>query len=66
MEINNELKEIAIENRTCYYFDDVIDIEDTYFDNFLLDEKLYKNTWIYVISNKNWFVQNHRVLGLIK
>ena len=53
MEINNELKEIAIENRTCYYFDDVIEIEDIYFHNFLLDEKLYKNTWIYVISNKN-------------
>ena len=53
MEINNELKEIAIENRTCYYFYDVIEIEDIYFDNFLLDEKLYKNTWVYVISNKN-------------
>ena len=66
MEINNELKEIAIKNRTCYYFDDVIDIEDIYFDNILLNEKLYKNTWVYVISNKNWFVQNHRVLGLIK
>ena len=40
MEINNELKEIAIESRTCYYFYDVIDIEDIYFDNILLNEKL--------------------------
>ena len=53
MEIDNELKEIAIENRTCYYFDDVIEIEDIYFDDILLDEKLHKNTWVYVISNKN-------------
>ena len=28
MESNNELKEIDIKNRTCYYFDDIIKIED--------------------------------------
>ena len=27
MEKNNELKEINIKNRTCYYFDDVIKLK---------------------------------------
>ena len=28
MEINDKLKEIDIKNSTCYYFDDMIKIED--------------------------------------
>ena len=32
MESNDELKEIDIKNRTCYYFDDIIKIEDFDFD----------------------------------
>ena len=28
MNSNDELKEIDIRNRTCYYFDDMIKIED--------------------------------------
>ena len=40
MESNNKLKEIKIKNRMCYYFNDIIKIED--FD--LIDEKSYKNT----------------------
>ena len=28
MESNEKLKEIAIKNRTCYYFDDIAEIED--------------------------------------
>ena len=28
MDSNNELKEIDIKNCTCYYFDDIIKIED--------------------------------------
>ena len=39
MESNNLLKEIDIENRTCYYWDDVININDLDLDNILLDEK---------------------------
>ena len=43
MESKDELKEIDIENRVCYRFDDII--RDIYinFDNILLDEKLYEN-----------------------
>ena len=30
MEKKDELKEIDIKNRTCYYFDDIIKDSDTY------------------------------------
>ena len=36
----------------CYYFDDIIKIEDFDFDNLLLDEKSYENIMIYNISYK--------------
>ena len=39
MENNDELKEIDIENHTCYYFDDIMRARDFDFDNILLDEK---------------------------
>ena len=40
MESNDKLKEIDIKNRTCYYFNDIIKIEDFDRDNTLID-KLY-------------------------
>ena len=52
MESNNKLKEIAIKNRTYYYFDDIIEIEDLDFDNILINEKSYKNILVYDISYK--------------
>ena len=39
MESNNELKETDIKNRTCYYFNGIIKIEDFDFDKVLSDEK---------------------------
>ena len=48
MESNVKLKEIDIENRTCYYFDDIIKFED--FHNILIDEKLYENILVHNIS----------------
>ena len=36
---NNELKEIDIKNYKCYYFDDIINIEDIDLDNVLIDRK---------------------------
>ena len=41
MDINNELKEIDIKNRTCYYFGEIIKTEDFNLDNILIDEKSY-------------------------
>ena len=58
MESKDELKEIDIKNRTCYYFDDIIRFWDKDIDFFdiLLEEKLYKekcgNILIYDVSYK--------------
>ena len=35
---SKELKEINIKNHTCYYFDDIIKVEDFNLDNILIDE----------------------------
>ena len=36
----------------CYYFNDVIKLEEFDLDNYLIDQKLYKNILIYDISYK--------------
>ena len=44
-----------IKNRTCYYFDDILKIEDFFnFDNLiiLIDEKSYKNILVYNVLCK--------------
>ena len=38
----------------CYYFDDIIQIEDFNFDKILLDEKLYKNILFYDVTVHEW------------
>ena len=51
MESNDELKEIGIKNRMFYYFDDVIKIQDTEFDNILI----VKISWFMSLRTKlNW------------
>ena len=53
MESKDELKEIDIKSRTCYYFDDTIRYIDIYSGNILLDKKsykTYKNILIYDIQ----------------
>ena len=40
---NNEFIKVLMENRTCYYFDDIIKLEDFDFDNILIDEKSHEN-----------------------
>ena len=37
MELNDKIKEININNHTCYYFDDIIKIEVFDFNNIFLD-----------------------------
>ena len=44
---NNEFK-----NRMCYYFDDIIKLEDFDLDDILIDEKSRENILIYDISYK--------------
>ena len=39
MESQDELKEVDIKNRTCYYFDDIVRVIDIDFNDILLNEK---------------------------
>ena len=45
---NNEVKKVRIKNRMCYYFDDIIKLEE--FDNILIEEKSHEYILIYDIS----------------
>ena len=49
---NNEFKKVPITNRTCYYFDDIIKLEDFDLDNILIGEKSHENILFYDISYK--------------
>ena len=53
---NNELKKLRIENRTCYYFADIIKLEDFDLVNLLIDEKSHENISIYDISYKIGYI----------
>ena len=44
---NNELKKVRIKNRACYYFDDIIRLEDFSIDNISIDGKSHENILIY-------------------
>ena len=52
MKSKNEIKEIDIKNRTCYYFDDIIIDRDIYSVDILLDDFLDENISVYDISYK--------------
>ena len=47
---NKELKKVRTKNGSCYYFDDIIKLEDFGLGNILIDEKLHENILIYDIS----------------
>ena len=49
---NNELKKVHSKYCTCYYFDDIIKLEDFNLDNIIIDEKSHKNILIYDFSYK--------------
>ena len=49
----NEFKKVRIKNSTCYYFYDIIKLEDFDLDNILIDKKSHKNILIYNISYFN-------------
>ena len=46
MESKNEFKKSNFKNRTCYYFDDIIKVENINVYNIFLDEKSYENILI--------------------
>ena len=43
------MKEIDIENHMCYYFDDIIKIEDFDMNNVLIYAKPYGNILVYKV-----------------
>ena len=52
MESIDKLRGIDIKNRTCYYFDNIMKIEEFDYDNILIDEKPYENILVCSISYK--------------
>ena len=61
---NNKFEQFDIRNHRCYYFDDIIKIQDFNFDIFI-NERPHENILVYNISYKT-LVQSHCVLCLIK
>ena len=51
---NNELKKNLYQKCTCYYFDDIMELEDFDIDNILIDEKSYEHILIYDILYKTF------------
>ena len=51
MDSKNELKEIDIKNRACFYLDHIIKDIDIKFSDIWLDEKVYENISVYDISH---------------
>ena len=49
---NNESKKVCIQNLTCYYFDDIIKLEDFDLDNILRNKKSHENILVCNISYK--------------
>ena len=65
MKRNNEFKEIITKNRTFYYFDDIINVNDLDLDNISFDEKSNENILIYHAANKLHTMSNLYALFLI-
>ena len=53
--VKNDFKKVLIKNRTCYYFDGIIKLEDFDLERILIDEKAHENILIYDISSKTLF-----------
>ena len=48
--MSSNVKDINIKNRTYYFFNDIINIENFGPNNIKIDEKLYKNILIYYVG----------------
>ena len=69
---NNEFKKVHVKNRTCYYFDDIIKLEDYDIDNILIDEESHENILLYdniyktLIGGKPLRIRFDKIDGFIK
>ena len=48
--MRNEFKDIDIKNRTCYFYNNMINIKNFDPNNFKIHEKSYKNSLFYYIG----------------
>ena len=62
MESNDKLMEIDIKNDTCYYFDDIIKVEDFDPDNILIGKKQHKNISVCNVSYRTYDGSKYLVL----
>ena len=60
------IKKVDNENRTGYYFDNLIKIEDFDFDDILWDENSYTIFWFMRFCTKLWLVSSHCLLFTIR
>ena len=69
---NNDFEKARIKNRTCYYFGDIIKLEDFDIDNILIDENSHENIMIYdisyktVIGSKTLRIRFDKIVGFIR
>ena len=52
---SNEFEEVGIKSCTCYYFNEIIKIDNFDFDNILIEVKSCKNILVQDISYKTLF-----------
>ena len=48
--MSNKVKDVNIKNRTYYFFNDIINIENFDHNNIKIDEKPYKSILIYYLE----------------
>ena len=66
------MKTVPIKNHTCYYFDDIIKLEDFDLGNILIDKKSHENILIHDISyetligSKSLRIRFDKVDGIIR
>ena len=69
LKMSNKVKDISIKNKTCYFFNYIINIENFDLNNIKIDEKSYKNVLIdyigYVTIKEYLNVYNVNPLNLI-
>ena len=69
---NNQFWNARIKNRRCYYFDDIITLQDFCFNNILIDKRSHENILIYDVSHKNligpktWRIKCDKIDGLVR
>ena len=62
----DEFQKFRITNRTCYYYNDIVKLEDCDIDNIVIDKKSHEDILTCNISYKTLIDQNFRALDSIK